>query len=147
MNVSNVLSNFIPQQATATKLTYEQSVKIQDILAQYDSDKLSAQDASEIVSQISDLGVKPSRALAQELDAVGFNAKAIGDAARAAAGSNLPATALANPDDATFDTLAAILGEYDLENLSEDDRTAITSALRDVGVNFSSSNAVVDIVA
>lgn len=81
-SISN--SNYIAQQPLQTSsqsLTSEQKETISQVLSEYDSSNLTAEDASSIVEAFSEAGIQPSEAFATELADAGFDAGEIGDLA------------------------------------------------------------------
>ena len=74
----------------SSQLSDTQKETIFSVLSQYDSDSLSASDASDIVASFKDAGITPTKELAQELDALGFDAQAIGDLAGAKPQGGMP---------------------------------------------------------
>ncbi|MGH1439375.1 MAG: hypothetical protein ACRBBR_04610 [Cellvibrionaceae bacterium] len=70
-----------PSQPGNQPLSSDQKATIEEILSQYDSDNLSAEDASSIVEAFESAGIKPGEAFAKMLNEEGFSAQEIGDLA------------------------------------------------------------------
>jgi hypothetical protein len=85
MNVSSVnFSQMIQMSSTQTSssgLSSSQLALIEETLAQYDAESLSAEDAKEIVEIFSEAGITPSAALESAMSASGFDAREVGDLA------------------------------------------------------------------
>lgn len=69
------------QQSSSQALSDDQKTTIADILADYDSDNLTAETASSLVDALTEAGIQPGAALAEELADAGFDAREIGDLA------------------------------------------------------------------
>lgn len=67
--------------STAASLTSDQQSLIEETLANYDADNLSAEDAQSIVDSFSEAGITPSAEFAEALEASGFDAREIGSLA------------------------------------------------------------------
>lgn len=86
MSINAISSSqiFQPQTSSISKsssLTTDQKAFITDLLSQYDSESLSANDAQEIVKALQEEGIEPSQAMESTMAASGFDAKDIGDLA------------------------------------------------------------------
>jgi hypothetical protein len=62
-------------------ITDEQSQKLTEFLSDYDTSNLSEEDATEIVSQVKELGINPGAGLANVLNESGIDAKALAEQA------------------------------------------------------------------
>ncbi|EDZ61417.1 hypothetical protein SMGD1_2555 [Sulfurimonas gotlandica GD1] len=67
--------------ARSSSLSSDQKAFIEELLSQYDSESLSADDAKEIVKAMQEAGIEPSQAMASAMATSGFEAKEIGDLA------------------------------------------------------------------
>lgn len=80
-------SSYMPPQPPAPResesLTSEQQATISEVLSQYDSENLTADDATAIVESFAEAGIQPSEALATEMTNAGFDMATIGDLAGA----------------------------------------------------------------
>lgn len=93
----------------SSQLSDTQKETISSVLSQYDSDSLSASDASDIVSSFKDAGITPTKELAQELDALGFDAQEIGDLAGAKPQGGMPPPPPPPPSDEEENSLSELL--------------------------------------
>jgi hypothetical protein len=142
----------------------ETKQKVKDLLSQYDPENLSTDDMDSINQGLRDAGVRPSRELKSMLEDSGFDAKALGERARSQGGPGGPggpgggpppggpppgggpggpggAGGGQPPSNTQLQQLGSVLEQYDLNNLSDDDRTAIGQKLSELG--FSQSRSTV----
>ena len=68
-------------------MTEDAKKQVTDILSQYDSENLSSDDMDAINKSFKDAGIRPSGELKSMLEDSGFDAKALGDRARATQGA------------------------------------------------------------
>lgn len=91
MNVSASTSTQMLQTTSVSSknsnLSSEQKALIEDVLSNYDTNSLSADDASEIIVAFQEAGIVPSQALSTAMEASGFDAQEIGDLASASGAS------------------------------------------------------------
>ncbi|HEY9075849.1 MAG TPA: hypothetical protein VIO61_04860 [Anaerolineaceae bacterium] len=78
----NSIQDFSPMQAAGMRrqmnvLTDEDKQKIQDILAQYDPENVSAEDAKAIFKAFRDAGIRPGAGMKEAIEAAGFDAEAL----------------------------------------------------------------------
>jgi len=147
MNIASLASGHHPHaQGGSASITESQTAKLQEILSNFDPESLSTEDAAEIVSQIRDLGIQPGRELAEELKSAGFDPRELREAA-SVEGQRRPPPPPPSVNEATFNALSEILEGYDLNALSEEDKTNILSSLAEQGVGRSYENKIIDISA
>lgn len=70
-----------PPSSQSASLNDEQTLLIEETLANFDANNLSADDANSIVETFSQAGIAPSADFASVLEASGFDAREIGDLA------------------------------------------------------------------
>ena len=78
-----------PKRDNSQPLSQEQQQLIEDTLANYDTDQLSASDAASIVEVFSEAGIQPGAGLEAAMSDAGFDARTVGDMA-GATGSRPP---------------------------------------------------------
>jgi len=149
MNVSSSTTTQMFQNMSTTSksstLSTEQQELIEEVLAKYDTESLSASDANEIVEAFKEAGIEASGALSSAMESAGFDAKEVGDLAAAsgatgtnAAGGGRPAGGPPPPPseedeeevESIYDLLETLL-ETDEED--EDSSTSISSILSGTG--------------
>jgi hypothetical protein len=132
----------------SAKLSEEQKSAAEEILAQYDPEALSEEDVDAIKQQLRDAGIGPSRDLKDLLQEAGFDAEQFkpkgpgGEAGGPGGPGGAPPPPAEGLSEEVLKTLASIFEEYDAENLSEDDLSAIQQKLQDAG--FVGKGRVVD---
>jgi hypothetical protein len=82
-SIGSSTSMQFPPTRTQQSLTSEQESLISETLAKYDTENLSAEDASSIVETLKEAGIEPGQALEQALSNEGVDAKELGDMAKA----------------------------------------------------------------
>lgn len=126
----------------STSLSNEQQSLIELTLGKYDSSKLSASDANEIVNTFSEAGIQPGKELENALMEAGFDAREIGSLAgsQKQGGTQTmppPAENISSPDtnQNNLQILQAIFEKYqDINNLSNQDLTQLSQELQDAGL-------------
>jgi len=128
----------------AAKLTDEQKTAAEEILAQYDPEALSEEDAEEIRQQLREAGIAPSRDLKSVLEEAGFDTEQLRPQGPGGPGGAGGAPPPPPPElsDEQVQTLASIFEGYDAEDLSEEDLQEIQAKLQEAG--FSGRGSVVD---
>lgn len=121
--------------------------KLSDLLANYDTESLSDEQAKEIVDGIKELDITPGRGLSEALGNVGIDARALAEqAGLRAPGGNVgpsgPDSGAKGPDSAAVHTLRSVVEQL-LETTSDDEDGSIFSArlsetLEAAGVDTSS---------
>ena len=125
-NISSQVSSY--DTLSATSSTEESSTDqeiIESILANYDADSLSQEDAKAIVTALQNAGIEPSSELESALDEAGFDAQEIGTLAGVGGpkgGGGMPPPPPSTED---VDTLADILAE--LLEAEEDEESTLSS--------------------
>ncbi len=148
MNLSGIGANLQSQaQGGSTRISEEQSAKLQDILSNYDPEALTAESAEKIVQQIKELGIRPGQELAQELEAAGFDPRELREAAGVGDRRPPPPPPSDLAQQQALNVLSDVLEGYDLSALSEGDKSDIAASLAERGVTLSYKNNVVDITA
>ena len=100
-------------------ITDEQKEKIKEILANYDAESITEEDAKEIFEAFKEAGITPSKGMKEAIEEAGFDA----DEIRSLAGFNQPP-----PPPET------ILNDFDLTELSEEEQNELLSRLQDAGL-------------
>ena len=121
----------------AQPLSEQQKSLITSTLSNYDPQDLSASDASAIVKTFADAGIRPGGALAQAMGQMGFNARQVGQLGGASA--NQPPASQSGQGAAPLseqqqNLVASTLSNYDPQNLSASDASAIVQALSGAGI-------------
>ena len=140
----------------------EQKELISSVLAEYDPEDLSQKDAAQIASAFQEAGIVPSRELANVMSESGFSAREVGELAGVAGPAGTPPPP-PPPQDAqeiqsisnTLEILlsfgkeqneentlseedeefiSSLLSGYDSSNISQEDATAIHSALKEADI-------------
>lgn len=130
-------------------LTEEQKSTVQDILSQYDPENLSDDDVSAIQEALKESGIQPSPELGSLIEEAGFDAEAFKPSGPPPEGPppgpppGEEGESLISEDG--LQTLADILEEYDVENLTDEDIAAIQEKLTEAG--YSGQGSVVDVGA
>ena len=70
-----------PPQQQAQALTEEEETALEELLAEYDASSLTDAEAEELVSEISELGIEPGKALGDALANAGFDPGALAEQA------------------------------------------------------------------
>lgn len=131
----------MPQpQSQQSSLTTEQSQLIEDTLAEFDVDNLSAADAKSIVETFSEAGIQPGSGLEQAMSDAGFDARTIGDLAGVGEGGGPPpppqgGASMSQPlelDDELLSDLNEMLNEYYSGDLSDEEQTTMLSSIQSI---------------
>ncbi len=123
-----------------TELTDDQKSTVQSILADYDAENITAEDAQEIFQKLADAGITPAKGLKEAIEEAGFDAEELRTLGMPQ-GQNPPPPP---PPDSTssseginmsaLESLQTILDQYDLTNLSEEDESNLISQLSQTGL-------------
>lgn len=147
--ISSEISGFLPRPGSfGTSMTEEQKSAAEEILSKYDPENLSEEDANAIKEELREAGIKPSRELGTLIEESGFDPEQFRPAGPPPGGPGGPGKPGGSENlvsEEGLKTLAEILEEYDVENLSEDDLTAIQAKLTEAG--FYGQGSVVDLGA
>lgn len=150
-------SMVMPQQVTqgsnsSSSLTTTQLETISSTLEQFDSSNLSSEDASSIVKAFDEAGIQPSEELASAMEAEGFDAKSVGDAAGVGGpkgGGGMPPPPPSGKEESSMaDLLDTLL------SLEEEDDTSSNSSFNNImeytsrilNLNDSSKTEVMDML-
>jgi len=147
----------MPQQVTqgsnsSSSLTTAQLETISSTLEQFDSSNLSSEDASSIVKAFDEAGIQPSKELASAMEAEGFDAKSVGDAAGVGGpkgGGGMPPPPPSGEEESSManllDTLLSLEEEDDTsDNSSFNNIMEYTSRI--LNLNDSSKTEVMDML-
>lgn len=169
MNASAITSNQTLSVGTSgakrpeSAISDEQKELISSVLADYDPQDLSQEDAAQIAGAFKEAGIGPSRELANVMSESGFSAREVGELAGIAGSSGTPPPPPPPPPDAqeiqsisntlesllSFGTnksddkeiseedeefIASLLSGYDSTNISQEDAIIIDSALKEAGI-------------
>ncbi|KID58316.1 hypothetical protein JF50_06480 [Pseudoalteromonas luteoviolacea] len=111
-------------------LSEQQTNTIKETLAQFDADNLSEADAQSIVNSFSEAGIKPSKALAEQMSELGFDAKTVGELAGAPARPPKDKPALEVDLNQVVDYLSDALADQDTNTLSDEQKQTLLSDLK-----------------
>ena len=120
-------------------ISAEQGAQLTELLSNYDAENLSPSDAEALVSDIRELGIRPGRELAAALNEEGFDARELADRA----GVERPRRDKAEHTRPFEAAINEILNDFDLSNLSKEDKTELRTRLQEAG--FGSKQNAVDI--
>jgi len=147
-------SMVMPQQVTqgsnsSSSLTTAQLETISSTLEQFDSSNLSSEDASSIVKAFDEAGIQPSKELASAMEAEGFDAKSVGDAAGVGGpkgGGGMPPPPPSGEEESSMANLLDTL----LSLEEEDDNSSFNNIMeytsRILNLNDSSKTEVMDML-
>ena len=125
------------QQMKTVSLTDEQKQTIQDILSQYDPDNVTTEDAQAIFKAFNDAGITPARGMKEAIEAAGFDAE---DLRAKGLPENMPPTPpppnaqSSSLDAEALQELEDILSQYDLSNLTDEDKKTLMQQLQQNGL-------------
>lgn len=122
-----------PKGGGQQNLTDEQTSLIEETLGSYDPDNLTEADAASIVDAFAEAGITPSSSFADKLSEVGFDAKEIGDLAKASgpeAGQRPPPPPPQDTSSLDLTTAVDYLETlFDEKDQGETDNSSITAKL------------------
>lgn len=117
-------------------LTDDQKQTVLDILADYDSENITASDAQEIFKKFQEAGIIPTKGLKEAIEEAGFDADdlrsmAFESAQNEAIGFNNQTTTLTDEQKELIDS---ILENYDTDSLTAEDAQDIIKQFQDAGI-------------
>ncbi|WP_063371782.1 hypothetical protein [Pseudoalteromonas luteoviolacea] len=114
------------------QLSSEQSDTIKATLEQFDSQNLSEEDAKSIVETFKEAGIKPGKALAEQMSELGFDAKAVGELAGVEPPPKPPKGGESSSINLqqVVDFLSNTLEELDTSNLDEEQKQVLFGELK-----------------
>ncbi|KZN66886.1 hypothetical protein N478_18845 [Pseudoalteromonas luteoviolacea S4060-1] len=114
------------------QLSLEQTDTIKATLEQFDSQNLSEEDAKSIVETFKEAGIKPGKALAEQMSELGFDAKAVGELAGVEPPPKPPKGGESSSINLqqVVDFLSNTLEELDTSNLDEEQKQALFGELK-----------------
>lgn len=143
--VSSIQSSFqgmdamqgMGMQRRPQSITDEQKKQIQNILSQYDSSNVTAEDAKSIFEAFKSAGIQPGPGMRETIEAAGFDAEAMrtmgmpepppGGGMQGVGGQQgINLTALQSLQD--------ILSQYDMSNMSDDEKEQLLGQLNSAGL-------------
>ncbi len=114
-------------------LTSEQQTLISDVLSLYEPEKLTQEDANEIVNLFSEAGISPGKQLEELMAAQGFDAKSVGELAGVEKRKSAPPPPKPPSADLNVDQLVDFLEELMADkvggSLSDEDKLQIYEEL------------------
>jgi hypothetical protein len=125
-------------------LSDEQKKTVQDILSNYDSSKITTEDAKKIFKSFEEAGIRGG-GLREVISAAGFDADAVWSLAHDGQKPGKPPQGPGGPggsskvDSAMLQTLQSILNQFDLSAMTEDKEQELFSQLTDSGLLKSGS--------
>ncbi len=122
----------------AATLSEDQKTTVASILENYDPSAVSEEDAKSILQALREAGVPPGKGLEQALGDAGFDFKSM----RTAAFGDRPPPGgfqggegqTASVSSQALEALRSILDQYDLSNLTDDDKQGLAAALTEAGL-------------
>nr|WP_024593551.1 hypothetical protein [Pseudoalteromonas sp. TB13] len=128
-SINSSSANFMPQQSSqAAKLTTEQSDFVKEMLAEFDAENLTEENAQSIQAAFKEQGIEPTKELADLMSELEFDAKSIGDAGRV---EGPPQNSLESVDtDEVVSYLDELLTEYSSQ-LSDEDKESILASVQE----------------
>lgn len=134
-----MLSSFgFGAQTESQSSTSSQEDTISSILANYDANNLSEDDAKNIVSAFKDAGIEPSSELESAMEAAGFDAKEVGTLAGVGQGGTPPPGGGGGGQVSSSDS-----EEYDILDTNEDGVVSLAELQESYGSSTSSSTSQV----
>jgi hypothetical protein len=126
-------------------LTDEQKATVSDILSEYDSENITADNAKEIFQRFKEAGITPQAGLKEAIEAAGFDAEKLRELGMPEQGGKMPppppppsststSGSATGINASTLETLQSILDQYDLSNLSSDDENKLLTQLNSMGL-------------
>lgn len=135
---SSILSGEMVQ--VSQPLTDEQKSKVQSILSDYDSSKLTNEDAKSIFQSFREAGIRPGAGLRDAITSAGFDAEKLRTLAKPDGrhthkqNSVSTSTSDGEIDTTALKSLQSILNQFDLTNLSADEQKDLLTQLNDAGL-------------
>lgn len=133
--ISGSSASFTPPPARAqSTISDTQRQTISDTLSQFDPENLSEEQAQSIVESFKDAGIQPGKAMAEAMEAEGFDARTVGELADVHAPERQGGRTAPPPPPNTTDMLEhleELLSEYDGESLTEDNKNSILEAMQE----------------
>ncbi|WCL54974.1 hypothetical protein [Gimibacter soli] len=143
-SIGNSPTGAPPQPPRNQPLTDDQKQQVSDLLAAYDSENLSEEDAKTILETLKEAGIRPGKDLESAFSDAGFDLRSVADTAglkppQGGPQGGKPPAPPAEGEETSLNTeglqtLQDILDSYDLENLSDEDEATIIKALADAGL-------------
>ncbi len=115
----------------AKPLTEQQTQLVSDTLSQYDVDKLTQEDAVNIVDAFKEAGITPGKALAQAMGQFEFDAKEVGDLAGVRGNETGPPPPKDSITSDMLDFLSEQLDKYGDGELSVENKESIMAAMQE----------------
>lgn len=126
----------------ASELTDDQKKMIEEILSQYDPENVSEDDAKAIFQAFKDAGIPPAKGMKEAIEAAGFDAeelRSMGMPGQMPPPPPPPSSKSNGVDSSALQSLQELLSQYDLSNLSDTDKSSISSALQALGFMYPGS--------
>ncbi len=146
VNSIGTTSQMPQMQRQQIAMSSEKKEQVQEVLSQFDSENLSANDASSITESFKELGIAANLELKELMTESGFDAENIGEMAGVTNKQMPPPpqhTTENSSDIVSF--LDQILEDFN-DKLSEDDKASIMSALQDK-FSLGKTDSLVDVQA
>lgn len=126
-----------PPPMGGAELTEEQTSTVEDILADYDPDSVTEEDAQAIFEKFRDAGIM-GKGLKETIEAAGFDAEQLREWGMPQNGQpdlmGVAASSTEGINTSSLQTLQTILSQYDLNDLSDDDQKTLSSQLQSAGL-------------
>ena len=119
-------------------LSEDQKSQVQTILAQYDPDNVSSEDAKSIFQAFREAGIKPGAGMKETIEAAGFDAEDLRAKGRPDGPPPPPPQGKGNGSSTginlkALQSLQEILSQYNLADMSEDDQSGLLGQLQSQG--------------
>jgi hypothetical protein len=139
--VSSMMGGMMPQKIQG--LTDDQKSTISSILANYDAENVTTENATAIFQAFKDAGITPTRGMKEAIEEAGFDAENLRSKGLSDQGMPPPppqqSSSSSSVNLSALQSLQEILSQYDLTNLSESDQTSLVSALESSGFIYPGS--------
>ncbi len=135
VSAANLPPMMPPSAFSSNSLSDSQREQVSDILSNFDLENMGAEDHNALRTQLHDAGIGPGKDLKEMLRAEGLQLPGSGEKGNRPPPPGGPS----GVDQQKMEAVFSILGDYDLQNLSEDDEDNIQSALKEAGFDVDDS--------
>lgn len=146
-----------PSSNNQSSLSDDQLQTITDVLAEYDVDSLTSDDALSIVEAFQEAGISPGQELAEAMSEAGFDAQEVGTLAgvgnEQAGGPPPPpppessASVTLNISDQMLQDLNTLLDSYYNDDLSDEDKESTLASIKEIFEQTVPEGGLVNVVA
>ncbi|MGB0468276.1 MAG: hypothetical protein ACPGF7_12215 [Pontibacterium sp.] len=145
------------QQSSRTQsLSSDNLQLVEQTLAEFDPDNLTATDAVNIVEMFADAGIQPGQELASAMADAGFDAKSVGDLAGVEGPQQggapggpppPPSTQSLNISEDMLESLNELLSEYYSDDVTDEEKTEALSSIKEIFELTAPEGGLVDVMA